>query len=200
MNPWRDPPTLAGTHVTVRPLARVDRDAIVHAFAIGLDHVFATMVPHEDTIDGWYDKLEREGCAGRAMPFTVLDAGGTVAGVTRFMRMAPEHRRLEIGGTVYAARVQRTGLNTQAKLLLLAHAFETMEANCVQLRTNWHNRASRRAIERLGARMDGVLRGHAIMPDGQVRDTIVYSIQAHEWPGVRLNLRHLLAEHEERNR
>ncbi|MGJ3629919.1 GNAT family N-acetyltransferase [Sphingomonas sp. MMS24-JH45] len=145
MNPWRDVPTLAGAHVTLRPLERSDRDAIVDAFATGLDHVFATMVPREDTIDGWYAGLAREQAAGRALPFTVLDADGAVVGVTRFLRMAPSHRRVEVGGTVYARRVQRTALNTEAKRLLLGQAFDVMDCACVQLRTNFHNRNSRAA-------------------------------------------------------
>jgi RimJ/RimL family protein N-acetyltransferase len=193
VNPWRDVPTLSGAHVTLRPLARDDRDAIVAAFATGLDHVFATMVPGEDTIDAWYDGLAREQASGRVLPFTVLDRDGAIVGVTRFLRMAPQHRRVEIGGTVYAARVQRTGLNTDAKRLLLGYAFDTLECRCVQLRTNFHNRASRAAIERLGARLDGVLRGHMMTPEGHGRDTVVYSILAHEWPQVRLGLDRQLA-------
>ena len=192
---WRETPTLTGRHVTLRPLDRGDRDAIVAAFATGLDYAFATMVPAQANIDAWYDTLAAERTAGRALPFTVLDADGQVAGVTRYMRMAPAHRRVEIGGTVYASRVQRTGLNTEAKRLLLGHAFETMDCFCVQLRTSWHNRQSRAAIERLGARQDGVLRGHMIAPDGHHRDSVVYSILAHEWPGVRLNLDHRLAHY-----
>jgi len=150
-------------------------------------------LPNEQTIDAWYDKLDREKAAGRVLPFVVLDAAGTVSGTTRFLRIAERHKRLEIGGTVYAKRVQRTGLNTEAKRLLLGHAFDTLGAQCVQLRTSWFNRASRKAIERLGAKMDGVLRGHMIMPDGHVRDSVVYSILANEWPGVRRNLDLLLA-------
>ena len=195
MSLWRSTPTLVGAHVTLRPLDRADRDAIVAAFATGLDHVFATIVPDEATIDGWYDRLEQEQAAGRALPFTVLDADGKVAGVTRFMRIAEPHRRLEIGGTVYAPHVQRTGLNTEAKRLLLTHAFEALGCQCVQLRTNWFNRQSRAAIERLGARLDGILRGHMIMPGGAPRDTVVYSILAHEWPGVRQNLDYQLEKH-----
>ena len=194
MNAWREVPTLAGRHVTLRPLARADRDAIVAAFA-GMGHVFSTMVPDEATVDGWYERLETESAAGRVLPFTVLDAGGTVAGVTRFMRMAPAHRRVEIGGTVYAPRVRRTGLNTEAKRLLLGHAFEVLGCQCVQLRTNFLNRASRAAIERLGARQDGVLRGHLLNADGSVRDSVVYSIMAHEWPQIRLNLDTLMERH-----
>ena len=196
MSPWRDTPTLAGGHVTLRPLARGDRDAIVAAFATGLEGAFATVVPAEDTIDAWYAKLEAEHAGGRAMPFTVLDAAGEVAGVTRYLRMAPPHRRLEIGGTVYARRVQRTGVNTEAKRLLLGHAFDALGCQCVQFRTSWHNRRSRGAIERLGARQDGVLRGHMIALDGHIRDSVVYSVLQHEWPGVRINLDRLLGAHE----
>jgi RimJ/RimL family protein N-acetyltransferase len=94
--------------------------------------------------------------------------------------------------------VQRSGLNTEAKLLLLGHAFETLGCVCVQLRTDWFNRRSQAAIERLGAKRDGVLRGQRIMPDGRVRDTVVYSILDHEWPGVRLNLQTMLKRNEER--
>ncbi len=154
-------------------------------------------MPTDANIDDWYDRLEAEHAAGRALPFTVLDAAGQVAGVTRFMRLVAPHRRLEIGDTVHARRVQRTGLNTEAKRLLLGHAFEVMDCQCVQLRTSWHNRPSRAAIERLGARQDGVLRGHMIAADGHIRDTVVYSILAHEWPGVRLNLDHRLAANRE---
>jgi RimJ/RimL family protein N-acetyltransferase len=192
---WRETPILVGRHVTLRPLERADRAAILAAFAEGLAHVFATIVPDEGSIDGWYDRLDQEKAAGRALPFTVLDAQGQVAGVTRFMRMAEPHRRIEIGGTVYAPRVQRTGLNTEAKRLLLGHAFDTLGCQCVQLRTNWFNRQSRAAIERLGARLDGVLRGHMITPGGAPRDTVVYSILAHEWPGVRQNLEFQLERH-----
>ena len=196
MSLWRETPVLAGPHVSLRPLSRDDRDGLLAAFG-GLDDVFATVVPDPATIDAWYDTLEREHAAGRALPFTVRDAEGRIAGCTRFMRIAERHKRLEIGGTVYARRVQRTGFNTEAKLLLLTHAFETLGCQCVQLRTDWLNRQSRRAIERLGAKQDGVLRGHKVFGD-RVRDTVVYSIVAHEWPGVRRNLTSLLAAHEER--
>jgi len=195
-SPWRVTPTLAGRHVVLRPLRRDDRDDILTAFATGLEGTFATMVPRHDTIDAWYDRLERDHAAGRSLPFTVFDHDDRVAGVTRLMRMSEANRRVEIGGTVYAKRVQRTGLNTEAKLMLLAHAFETLGCQCVQLRTDWLNRASRRAIERLGAKQDGVLRGHMVL-DGRLRDTVVYSILAHEWPGIRRNLLTLLAAHQE---
>lgn len=187
MSAWRTVPTLVGRHVTLRPLERADRAGLLAAFD-GVVAPFATLVPGPDTIDHWYDRLEREHAAGRGLPFTVIDRDGAIVGATRFLRMAAAHRRVEIGGTVYATRVQRTGVNTEAKRLLLGHAFEALDCQCVQIRTNWHNRASRAAIERLGARMDGVLRGHMITPDGHIRDSVVYSILAQEWPQVRLNL------------
>ncbi|WP_375270415.1 GNAT family N-acetyltransferase [Sphingomonas sp.] len=191
MSNWREAVTLSGRHVTLRPLARGDRDAIVAALA-DVGPSFATIVPDAATIDGWYDAIEEQVAAGRALPFVVLDASGAVAGVTRFLRMNEAHRRLEIGGTVYAPRVQRTGVNTEAKRLLLAHAFDALACQCVQLRTNVLNRASRTAIERLGARLDGILRGHMVTPAGEVRDSAVYSIMAHEWPQVRRNLNQLM--------
>ncbi|WP_294352693.1 GNAT family protein [uncultured Sphingomonas sp.] len=191
MSVWREAATLSGRYVTLRPLSRRDREGIVAALA-DVGPSFATIVPDASTIDRWYDAIEEQAAAGRALPFVVLDASGTIAGVTRFLRMNEAHRRVEIGGTVYARRVQRTGLNTEAKRLLLSHAFEALECRCVQLRTNVLNRASRTAIERLGARLDGILRGHMLTTDGEVRDTAVYSIMAHEWPQVRRNLDHLL--------
>jgi RimJ/RimL family protein N-acetyltransferase len=191
---WTETPTLTGRHVTLRPLSRADRDAIVEAFQ-GLEDLFTTTVPNASTIDRWYDRIEGEQAAGRVLPFTVLDAEARISGVTRFLRMSKAHRRVEIGGTVYAPRVQRTGLNTEAKRLMLGHAFERLDCNCVQLRTDFLNFASRRAIERLGARMDGVLRGHLILGE-HLRDSVVYSILAHEWPGVRRNLDRLMARYD----
>ena len=196
MSAWTETPTLAGEHVTLRPLARTDRDALVATLA-PVDGQFTTTVPSDTTIDHWYERLEAEGAAGRAMPFTVLDRDGRVSGTTRFLRMHRPFRRVEIGGTIYAPRVQRTGLNTEAKRLLLGYAFESLGCVCVQLRTDFLNRRSRAAIERLGARVDGVLRGHMIINDGHRRDTVVYSIVEHEWPGVRRNLDAMLAEYRE---
>lgn len=194
MNPWREVPTLSGRHVTLRPMAREDRAGLLEAFA-GLRHLFHTTVPDDASIDAWMDRIDNDVAAGRGLPFTVLDAEGRIAGATRFLRMSKGHRRVEIGGTLYAPRVQRTGLNTEAKLMLLRHAFEVLEVNCVQIRTDFLNLASRRAIERLGARLDGVLRGHLIL-NGHHRDSVVYSILAHEWPGVRRNIELLMARYE----
>lgn len=195
-DPWRTIPTLNGRHVTLSPLTRGDREGILAAFASGLEGAFHTTIPNSSTVEAWYQRLEREFEAGRAMPFTVRDAAGEIAGVTRFLRMAKQHRRVEIGGTVYATRVQRTGLNTEAKMLLLTHAFEALGCFCVQIRTDFLNRQSRAAIERLGARMDGVIRGHLILNDGHYRDSVLYSILEHEWPGVKRNIAALMARYE----
>jgi RimJ/RimL family protein N-acetyltransferase len=195
-DPWRIATILGGRHVTLSPLARSDREDILSVLATGLESAFHTTIPAPNTIDAWYDRIEREQAAGRAMAFTVRDAAGEIAGVTRFLRMAKQHRRVEIGGTVYATRVQRTGLNTEAKMLLLTHAFETLGCFCVQIRTDFLNRQSRAAIERLGARMDGVIRGHLILNDGHYRDSVLYSILEHEWPGVKRNIAALMARYE----
>ena len=194
MNGWDDTPVLTGRHVTLRPLVPEDRDAIVAAAGDGkLWELFYTAVPGPETIDAWMERAFRERDWGRALPFAVTAPDGRVIGSTRFMRMNPAHRRLEIGTTFYARSVQRTAVNTEAKLLLLGQAFEAMDCVCVQFRTDWFNHASQRAIERLGAKRDGVLRSHTIMADGRVRDTVVYSILAHEWPGVKTNLASRLA-------
>ncbi|MEP9360858.1 GNAT family protein [Sphingomonas sp. KR3-1] len=194
MSAWREVPVLAGRHVTLRPMVRADRAGLLAAFE-GLHQLFHTTVPDDTSIDAWMDRIESDVAAGRSLPFTVLDATGRISGATRFMRMSSQHRRIEIGGTLYFPRVQRTGLNTEAKYMLLRHAFEVLEVNCVQIRTDFLNHASRKAIERLGARMDGVLRGHLILK-GHLRDSVVYSILAHEWPGVRRNIELLMAHYE----
>lgn len=196
MNVWRDAPTLRGRHVTLRPLTIEDRDAVVAAAADGdLTELFFTNVSGLADPDKFLAAAFRERDYGRAMPFAVEIPDGRVVGLTRLMRMHEQHRRVEIGGTFYARSVQRTGVNTEAKKLLLTHAFEVLGCNVVQIRTDWFNRNSQRAIERLGAKRDGVLRAHQML-DGRVRDLVVYSIIACEWPGVRVNLEHLLARHQ----
>jgi RimJ/RimL family protein N-acetyltransferase len=192
---WTTPPTLTGQHVTLRPTVLDDRDAIVAAGADGkISELFFTNASTLTDPDAFMAALFKERDFGRAMPFTVCTPDGRVVGLTRYMRMNAGHKRLEIGGTFYAKSVQRTGVNTEAKLLLLTHAFEVMGCNAVQIRTDWFNKRSQAAIERLGAKRDGVLRNHQVM-DGRVRDLVVYSIIASEWAGVRQNLRFLLARH-----
>jgi N-acetyltransferase len=122
------------------------------------------------------------------LPFTVLDADGRVAGMTTYMNVDGANRHVEIGSTWYAKRVQRSALNTECKLMLLTHAFEMLDCIAVEFRTHRLNTQSRRAIERLGAQLDGILRSHQISPNGSLRDTAVYSITAAEWPTVRAHL------------
>ena len=186
---WRTQPVLEGEHVLLRPMVRSDGSAIVEAASDGrLWELFYTAVPGPDSIKAYLDSAEAETVYGRAMPFVVIDkASGRLVGATRFMRMKPEAKRLEIGTTFYAKSVQRTPINSEAKLLLLTHAFEVMGCLCVQFRTDHFNHPSQRAIERLGAKRDGLLRNHSIM-DGRVRDTVVYSIIDNEWTGVKRNL------------
>jgi RimJ/RimL family protein N-acetyltransferase len=195
VNPWTDQPTLTGEHVTLRPLVRADRDALQAASEGGSAIPFYASVWSASDPDAFLDKIFSARDAGRMMPFAATSPGGEVVGLTRFVRMNADNRRVEIGGTFYAPSVRRTGVNTEAKLLLLTHAFEVMDCVVVEIRTDWFNKRSQAAIERLGAKRDGVLRNHNIMPDGRVRDVAVYSIVAGEWPGVKRNLRYLLESH-----
>ncbi|MDP1026221.1 GNAT family protein [Sphingomonas sp. KR1UV-12] len=197
MNAWRTTPTLSGRYVTLRPLDAGDLEALTAAAREDdLWDIFYANVAQLKSPARWWDAARAQQDAGRALLFAVLDAEGEVVGTTRFMRISEAHRRLEIGGTFYATRVQRTGVNTEAKRLLLGHAFEALDCQCVQIRTDALNLRSQRAIERLGAKKDGVLRGHQVMADGRLRDSVVYSILDREWPGVRQNLDYLLARHD----
>ncbi|HIV76437.1 MAG TPA: GNAT family N-acetyltransferase [Candidatus Sphingomonas excrementigallinarum] len=196
MSVWTETPTLTGRHVTLRPFVEADLPALVEVAREGdLWNIFYANVSMMKTPERWLAAALKERDAGRALLFTVETPGGEVVGTTRYMRIAPQHRRLEIGGTFYATRVQRTGVNTEAKRMLLAHAFEVMEAQAVQIRTDALNKRSQAAIERLGAKKDGVLRGHQVMAGGRIRDSVVYSIIDREWPGVRANLDYLLGKH-----
>lgn len=197
MNVWAETPTLKGRHVTLRPFAEADLPALVEAAREGeLWNIFYANVSMMKTPERWLAAALKERDVGRALLFTVETPDGGVVGTTRYMRMAPQHRRLEIGGTFYATRVQRTGVNTETKRMLLAHAFEVMECQAIQIRTDSLNKRSQAAIERLGAKKDGVLRGHQVMADGRIRDSVVYSIIDREWPGIRANLDYLLGKHE----
>ena len=192
MSAWRDTPVLTGRHVTLRPLTPSDAPALAAAAADGdLTELFFTNASGLTDPDAFVAAALKERDFGRALPFVVETPEGRVVGMTRFMRMHEAHRRVEIGGTFYARSVQRTGVNTEAKLLLLTHAFEVLGCNAVQIRTDWFNKRSQAAIERLGAKRDGVLRSHQVM-NGRVRDIVVYSIIAGEWPGVRTNIEFLL--------
>ncbi|HVF62371.1 MAG TPA: GNAT family protein [Casimicrobiaceae bacterium] len=189
-----EPVTLTGQHASVEPLERDHEAGLREAAKDGsLWELWYTSVPSPETVGSFIDaalaQRDREG----AMPFVVREmADGRIVGSTRMFNVLAEHRRLEIGHTWYAKRVQRTPLNTECKLMLLRHAFETLDCIAVEFRTSWFNHQSRRAIERLGAKQDGVLRSHNVMPDGSLRDTVVFSIIACEWPAVRRHLQHQL--------
>jgi RimJ/RimL family protein N-acetyltransferase len=188
------PVTLTGPHATLVPLEPSHAPALADAVRDGeLWNLWYTTVPSPDRMAAEIERRLALQAAGSMLPFTVLDATGTPAGMTTFMNIDNVHRRVEIGSTWYAARVQRTPLNTQCKLLLLTHAFDTLQCIAVELRTHIMNTQSRRAIERVGAKLDGILRQHMRMPNGTLRDTCVYSITDGEWPVVRANLQHKLA-------
>jgi RimJ/RimL family protein N-acetyltransferase len=153
-----------------------------------------TSVPEPEQTRAYIEAALAGQAAGHRLPFAVLDsASGRVLGSTSYHDIVPGIDRLEIGWTWYARSVQRSAVNTTAKLLLLTHAFETLGAQLVGWRTDNYNFASQRAIERLGARKDGVLRHHALRRDGTVRDTVMYSLAAGEWPEVKAHLNWLLA-------
>ncbi|MGK6323874.1 GNAT family N-acetyltransferase [Sphingomonas sp. DT-51] len=195
MSLWRGTPRLVGQQVVLRPLAVEDAPALGAAAADGdLTELFFANVSGLTDPEAFVAAALRERDFGRALPFAVETPDGRVVGLTRFMRMSEAHRRVEIGGTFYARSVQRTGVNTEAKLLLLTHAFDLLGCQVVQIRTDWFNKRSQTAIERLGAKRDGVLRSHQLF-NGRVRDLVVYSIIASEWPGVRTNIEFLLRRH-----
>jgi N-acetyltransferase len=194
MQPLTAPPPLIGTHVQLLPLERAHAPALIEAASDGaLWDLRVTSVPNADTAQAYVDNALDEQAAGRALAYAVLDSNGTVVGSTRCCHIDWSLPRLEIGYTWYAQRVQRTALNTEAKLLLLRQAFEAFGCVAVELRTHIENTRSRAAIERLGAKQDGILRQHMRMPDGHLRDTVVYSILDREWPVVRANLENRLA-------
>ena len=183
--------TLSGRHAALEPLAYAHQNALVEAVRDGeLWKLWYTAVPSPE---GMRSEIERRlglQQAGSMLPFAVRSlASGKIVGMTTYMNIDATHKRVEIGSTWYARRVQRTPLNTECKLMLLAHAFETLGCIAVEFRTHFFNQQSRRGIERLGARLDGILRSHQRAVDGTLRDTCVYSITESEWPTVKTHLR-----------
>ena len=186
-----EPVTLRGERATLEPLAREHVGALREAARDGeLWRLWFTSVPSPDGVDAYVDTALSWRETREAMPFVVREnASGDIVGCTRYFNVEAPHRRLEIGYTWYAKRVQRTAVNTECKLLLLSHAFEALRCIAVEFRTSWFNIRSRAAIARLGARQDGVLRNHQIAPDGVYRDTVVFSILESEWRSVKQHLR-----------
>lgn len=192
---WRSVPTLRGHHVTLRPMVDSDRDSLLAtATEAAVWDNFYISAPTPDLFQGWMGDAAAGGKL-RSMPFTACrPIDDKVIGTTHYLRMNEKHRRLEIGATFFANSVRRSGVNTESKKLLLSYAFDVLNCNVVQIRTDVLHHRSRLAIERLGAKCDGVLRRHSVMPNGRVRDLFVYSIIADEWASVRQHIDHLLVD------
>ena len=187
---WPTPVTLQGTHATLVPLTPGHESALIAAAVDGeLWKLWYTSVPAPEKMGADIQRRLGLQASGSMLPFAVLDASGAVVGETTYMNIDATHKRVEIGSTWYARRVQRGPLNTECKLMLLTHAFEVLDCIAVEFRTHRLNTQSRRAIERLGAQLDGILRAHSRGPDGNLRDTAVYSITAAEWPTIKTHLR-----------
>jgi len=183
------PVTLEGSHVRLIPLSSAHEAGQSQAARDGeLWKLWYTAVPTPEGMSAEITRRLGLLAAGSMVPFTVMDASGTIVGMTTYMNIDAVTPRLEIGHTWYAARVQRSPLNTEAKLLLLTRAIESLGCTAVEFRTHFMNQQSRRAIERLGAKLDGILRHHARSPNGALRDTCVYSITAADWPAVKAHL------------
>lgn len=188
---WIQPITLNGTAVRLEPMESGHAPALAAAATDGeLWKLWVTKVPAPDEaadyVQAALERQEKEG--GQAFVVRHI-ASEKIIGTSRYVHADPKNKRLEIGATWYAKSHQRTAVNTECKLLLLTHAFEALECIAVEFRTHWHNHASRRAIARLGAKQDGVLRQHARYADGSYRDTVVFSILNSEWPAVKRGLR-----------
>ncbi len=190
------PVTLSERGVLLRPLARSDEAALAAAAADGeLWNIRVTSVPApQDTVDYIRTALEMQ-AAGTRLPFAVVEeASGRVIGTTSYHDILPAVRRVEIGHTWYAQSFQRTIVDNTAQLMLLRHAFEVLQCLMVGWRTDILNLRSQQAIERLGAKKDGVIRGQALRRDGSIRDTVMYSLSADEWPEARTHLMQRLAQ------
>jgi RimJ/RimL family protein N-acetyltransferase len=196
-NLWCAPVTLVGNSVRLEPLNIAHIPGLA---AVGCDDriwelMLYGMIRTEEDMRTWVDSLLKKQSAGIDMPFAVIHlASGRVAGATRYMEMLPEHRRLEIGGTWYGLEFQRTMVNTECKFLLLRYAFEVLDAIRVQFKADERNERSWRAIERIGAKREGTLRNHYIMPDGWRRNSVYYSIIDQEWPAVKEKLKGMLSK------
>lgn len=182
--------TLKGQHVQLELLKTKHLSGLKLAVEDGkLWQLMATNVPHPDQLDAFYQQAKAEQQAGRSLVFATIDSHSMeVVGATRFMNTDWAHQRTEIGFTFIAKSKQRSAINTEAKLLMLTHAFETLNFNRVAFVTDFLNQASRNAILRLGAKQEGILRSHMVMPDGRIRDSVSFAVVKHEWPGIKQHL------------
>ena len=201
MDPWPAHFAISGDFVSIEPLSMAHHDDLVEAAADGdLHRLWYTSVPAPEGVKAEIERRLGLQEKGTMLPFAIIDKrSGRAVGMTTYMNADAANRRLEIGSTWYAESAQRTPLNTECKLLLLGHAFEVLDCIAVEFRTHFMNHQSRRAIERLGAKLDGILRSHTILPNGTIRDTAVYSITAPEWPMVKINLEWLLMKPRDEN-
>lgn len=190
MSKWLNQITLEGTMVTIEPLNIEHAAGLTEAVSDGnLWELWYTSTPTPDNVARYIHKALQDYESDVSLPFAIMSKETKkVIGTTRFMNVAPTHRRVEIGSTWYAKSHQRTGVNTECKYLLLRYAFESLHCIAVEFRTHWHNIQSRNAIARLGAKQDGVLRNHQIDPYGCLRDTVVFSIIDSEWKTVKTSL------------
>jgi RimJ/RimL family protein N-acetyltransferase len=190
MTPFTAPIALHGRHASLEPLSAIHHDDLVEATRDGeLWKLWYTAVPSPEGMRAEIERRLELQQAGSMLPWTVRSlATGKIVGMTTYMNIDAKYRRVEIGSTWYAKSAQRTPLNTECKLMLLTHAFESLACIAVEFRTGFFNHASRRAIERLGAKQDGILRSHQLYADGSLRDTVVFSIVAAEWPAVKQHL------------
>ena len=190
-----EPVHLVGELARLDPLRLEDADGLTEAVRDGrLWELWYTSIPAPEHVQGDVERRLSEQRTGTVLPFTVRRTdSGAVVGMTTFLNADAATPRVEIGSTWLARSAQGTGVNAECKLLLLAHAFDVLGCVAVEFRTHWHNHASRAAIARLGAKQDGVLRSHRRLPDGTLRDTVVFSVIESEWPAVRRGLRHRVA-------
>ena len=188
------PTDLEGVSVKLIPLSMSHSGDLKEAVSDGqLNNLWYTNIPTEEGVEGEIERRLKLQKLGTMTPFSVVHTKRKkVVGLTTFMNMDPINKRVEIGSTWYRKDVQRTGINTECKLLLMSYAFETLDCIAVEFRTHCMNRQSRRAIERLGAKLDGVLRSHMILENGTIRDTAVYSVIRSDWDAVKVNLRWML--------
>ncbi len=192
-----EPVVLTGKYVRLEPLSEAHIPGLT--LAGGDPSIWRFMlygeVTSEEKMADWVLEMLSRKAAGTDQPFTVIHlASGKIAGATRYLEIRPAHRGLEIGGTWYGKEFQRTAVNTETKYLLLRHAFETLGCIRVQLKTDLRNERSQKAIERLGAVREGVLRNHMLLEGGLIRHSVYYSILDSEWPAVKTRLEGLLAQ------
>lgn len=193
---WNTVPTLRGQHVLLQPLQLEHVPGLRAALeGSGLDQLWYTQVPSPEQAEAYVQAALQAQAECKGLPFVIRDAAGDIIGSTRFYDMDASVPKLSLGYTWYTPGAQRTGANTEAKLLLLQHAFEVLGCISVVLETSWFNATSRTAIARLGAKQDGVLRNHKRHADGTPRDTVIFSIIDAEWQGVKRHLQYRLDRH-----